>query len=80
MTLIFALVSFVYLIFDLNYSIILIVVFVFLILFKWLFLGLCFKKLRQKELIKWIPILDLVNTFLIPIIYYTTDFKNNKWK
>ena len=80
MTLIFALVSFVYLIFDSNYSIILIVVFVFLILFKWLFLGLCFKKLRQKELIKWIPILDLVNTFLIPIIYYTTDFKSNKWK
>ena len=77
---IFTLVSFVYLIFDLDYSIILIIVFVFLILFKWLILGFCFKKLRQKQLIKWIPILDLVNTFLIPIIYYTTDFKNNKWK
>ena len=80
MTLIFALVSFVYLMFDLDYSVIIIGLFVFLILFKWLFLGLCFKKLRQNELIKWIPILDLVNAFLIPIIYYTTDFKNNKWK
>jgi hypothetical protein len=79
-TMIFTLVSFVYLIFDLDYSIILIIVFVFLILFKWLILGFCFKKLRQKELIKWIPILDLINTFLIPIIYYTTDFKSDKWK
>ena len=79
-TMIFALVSFVYLIFDLDYSIILTAVFVFLILFKWMILAFCFKKLRQKELIKWIPILDLVNTFLIPIIYYTTDFKSNKWK
>lgn len=79
-SMIFALISFVYLIFDLDYSIILTAVFVFLILFKWMILALCFKKLRQKELIKWIPILDLVNTFLIPIIYYTTDFKSNKWK
>lgn len=79
-SMIFVLFSFVYLIFDLNYSIILLAIFVFLILIKWLILGFCFKKLRQNELIKWIPILDLIYTILMPIIFYTSDFKNNKWK
>ena len=79
-TLILVLISFVYLIFDLDYSIIILAILVFLILLKWLVLGLCFKKLRQNELIKWIPILDLVYTFLMPLIFYTSDFKSDKWK
>jgi len=79
-TLILALISFVYLVFDLDYSIIILAILVFLILLKWLILGLCFRKLRQNELIKWIPILDLVYTFLMPIIFYTSDFKSDKWK
>lgn len=79
-TLIFVVICFVYLMFDLEYSIITLVIFVLLFLVKWLVLGLCFRKLRQNDLIKWIPILDLVYTFLLPMIFYTSDFKSDKWK
>jgi cellulose synthase/poly-beta-1,6-N-acetylglucosamine synthase-like glycosyltransferase len=79
-TMIFTLISFVYLVFDLDYSIIILAMLVFLFLVKWLILGLSFRKLRQNELIKWIPVLDLVYTFLMPVIFYTSDFKSDKWK
>ena len=79
-TMIFTLISFVYLVFDLDYSIIILAMLVFLFLVKWLVLGLSFRKLRQNELIKWIPVLDLVYTFLMPVIFYTSDFKSDKWK
>lgn len=80
LSLILILVSFVTLLFDSEYRLLISSVFLSLLLVKWLILGLCFKKIRQKDLIKWIPIIDIVYTVLMPIIYYTSDFKNNKWK
>lgn len=80
LTLIFILFSFVTLLFDSEYRIISIIIITSLILIKWLILGSCFKKLRQSDLIKWIPLLDIVYVILIPILFYTSDYKNNKWK
>lgn len=79
-SLLFVFISFVYLVFDLEYSMILLVILVSLLIFKWIILGFCFKKLKQNEIIRWIPILDLVYTILMPVIFYTSDFKNDKWK
>jgi cellulose synthase/poly-beta-1,6-N-acetylglucosamine synthase-like glycosyltransferase len=80
LTLILALISFVILLFDSEYRILTSTFVLSLVMVKWLILGFCFKKIRQNDLIKWIPVLDLVYTILMPIIYYTSDFKGNKWK
>jgi glycosyltransferase involved in cell wall biosynthesis len=80
LTYVFVLFSFVSLLFNLEYRIFSVFLYIGLVLIKWSILGFCFKKLRQNDLIKWIPFLDLIYVFLIPIIFYTSDYKSNKWK
>ena len=80
LTMIFTVISFVSLMFDSEYRMISLLVFVSLVLIKWLVLGFCFNKLKQNDLIKWLPLLDLVYIIMLPILFYTSDFKNNKWK
>jgi glycosyltransferase involved in cell wall biosynthesis len=80
LSLIFILFSFVILLFDSEYKIIVFLLLTFLMFFKWIILGLSFRKLKQKDLIKWILLLDIIYVILLPIIYYTSDYNSNKWK
>lgn len=46
----------------------------------WLIYGLLFKKLASRDLIWWIPVLEMVHFIIMPFIYYSTDRSEaSKW-
>lgn len=49
-------------------------------LMMWLINGILFRKLGSKDLIAWIPVLELIHFIIMPFIYYSTDRKeNSRW-
>ena len=48
-------------------------------LINWLVQGILFAKLKQKDLIVWIPFIELMMSCLMPFIYFTKQ-TNSKWK
>ena len=57
-----------------------IIVISFLLISKWLILGLGFKRLNQKTLVWGILFWDLFYVLLMPVIYYTSEQSKTKWK
>lgn len=50
------------------------------IIIKWWIQGRCFIKLKGNSFIKFLPLWDIFYTFLIPIIYFSSEKKvSNKW-
>ena len=74
------LISFVILLFDVNFRLLTLSVFGFIVLLKWWIQARCFKKLKEPGFIALLPLYDLAYTIFLPILYYTTDKKEiRKW-
>ncbi len=74
-------ISFVILMFDLEYRWITLACFGLVVVVKWWIQGRCMLKLKAKSFIPLLPILDLFYAILIPSIYYATEKStNSKWK
>ncbi len=74
------LVSFIILLFNYKWWwIVAGILFVRYIIF-WLIHGALFKKLASRDLIWWIPLLELIHFIIMPFIYYSTDRSEaSKW-
>jgi cellulose synthase/poly-beta-1,6-N-acetylglucosamine synthase-like glycosyltransferase len=74
-------ISFVSLLFDSEYRLFSLVVFLFVFLAKWIIQGRCFAKLKGKRFIVLLPFLELLYSIFIPILYYVSEKpKLSKWK
>ncbi len=55
-------------------------IFTLLTLLKWWIIGRCFAKLKEKSFIPYLPVWDLLYTFLLPTLYYATQKKEaDQW-
>ncbi|MBI1836726.1 MAG: glycosyltransferase [Flavobacteriia bacterium] len=80
LTLLILLISFVILLFDMNYRWITLSVFGLLLFIKWWIHARCFKRLKEPGFIAMIPLLDIAYSILIPILYYSVNKKEDtKW-
>lgn len=70
--------TFVTLLFKSDFVWLTLAIFVFILLLKWLILGLAMKKLNETKFIAWLPFLDIGYAILAPIMYYTIDRKDDK--
>ena len=70
--------TFVSLLLDSNFLLIVVALFTFNLLIKWLIIGLVFQKLKESKFIALMPLLDIGYAILTPIMYYTTDKANGK--
>ena len=53
----------------------------FVLLLKWWLLGVCFNRLKSRNFILALPLLDLIYVLISPFFYYSTLQKNtSKWK
>jgi poly-beta-1,6-N-acetyl-D-glucosamine synthase len=81
LTLILMWISFVTLMFNFEYRWLTLMVFVFVLLVKWLIQGMCLFKLKARGFVALFPFLDLFYAILIPAIYYTSEKSSQtKWK
>jgi cellulose synthase/poly-beta-1,6-N-acetylglucosamine synthase-like glycosyltransferase len=79
-TLLMLTISFVILMFDTDFRWLTLSAFLFTILLKWWIQGKCFNKLKENSFVRFLPLWDLFYTFLIPVIYYSTEKKGtNRW-
>ena len=73
-------ISFVILLFNINFTLITLSIFIFITSVKWVIQGRCFSKLHEKSLIWYLPLYDIGYALLMPIVFYTTDKKElKKW-
>lgn len=73
-------VSFVILMWNHEFRWLALSVFLFVFILKWWIQGRAIKKLGEKDLIMYLPFLDLFYAVLIPTLYYSTEKKGtNKW-
>lgn len=73
-------ISFVILLFNINFTLMTLSIFIFVTSVKWIIQGRCFSKLHEKSLIWYLPLYDIGYAFLMPVLYYTTDKKElKKW-
>ncbi len=80
LTLLLMLSSFVFLILDENFRWITLGIFAFVLLVKWLILGLAMRKLKEQSFILFIPVLDILYAIFAPVLYYSIEKKgHNKW-
>ena len=80
LSLLIMLVSFVTLLLDSNFIWAALVIFGFLLIVKWIILGLAFKKIKESKFIAFLPLLDIAYSILTPVLYYATDKTDkNKW-
>jgi cellulose synthase/poly-beta-1,6-N-acetylglucosamine synthase-like glycosyltransferase len=78
LTMLILLISFVILLFDTNFTLIVLSILCFIICVKWLVFGKCFKKLDERSLLWYLPLYDIGYSILMPILFYTTDKKEIK--
>jgi len=78
LSLLIMLVSFVTLLFDKNFVWLTLAIFTFILLLKWVILGLSMKKLKENKFIAFLPLLDIAYAFLAPAMYYLIDRKDEK--
>lgn len=80
LTLLILLGSFVSLLFDSEFIWLSLVIFILLLLMKWLILGKAFAKLKESKFIALLPVLDIAYAILVPVMYYAIDKTDkNKW-
>lgn len=73
-------ISFVNLLFNINFTLITLSIFIFITSVKWIIQGKCFSKLLEKSLVWYLPLYDIGYALLMPILFYTTDKKElKKW-
>ena len=78
LTLLIMTTSFVILCFERNFLWLTLAVYLFVLIWKWIVLGIAFKKLRASKFILWLPVLDVVYAIITPIFYYTSDKSDTK--
>ena len=78
LTLLLMLGTFVSLLFNIDFILIVSSVFLFLLIVKWIIIGMAFKKLNENKFIIWIPLLDIFYAILAPIMYYSVDKSDTK--
>lgn len=80
LTLLIVLGTFVTLMFDGDFRWLSLAIFTFLLMIKWIIMGMAFAKLKATKFIKWLPLLDIFYAFWTPALYYSVDKSdNNKW-
>jgi cellulose synthase/poly-beta-1,6-N-acetylglucosamine synthase-like glycosyltransferase len=80
LTSILAWLTFVILMFNNDFRWISLGVFMFVTIIKWIILAKCFSNLKEKSFHYLLPFYDLIYTFLMPFVYYSSDKKKtNKW-
>jgi hypothetical protein len=73
-------VSFVILMFDTDFRWLVLSVYLFITLVKWLILGRCFGKIKESSFVRFLPLWDLFYALLIPVIFYSSEKKEaNRW-
>jgi cellulose synthase/poly-beta-1,6-N-acetylglucosamine synthase-like glycosyltransferase len=56
------------------------IVFLIVVILKWIIQGVCFSRLKEKYFIRLLPLWDLFYAVLIPILFYLSERKEtNKW-
>jgi len=70
--------TFVTLLLNSNFIWLTLVIFVFVLLFKWLILGLSLRKLNETKFIALVPLLDIGYAILAPAMYYLIERKDEK--
>lgn len=79
-TMLILLVSFVILMFSIEFRWLTLLVFSIVLFLKWWIQGRCFAKLGEKGFIAYLPLWDLFYTLLMPILFYSAEKKQtNKW-
>lgn len=72
--------SFVTLLFDRNFIWLSLVIYAFVLIIKWIILGMSFRKIHESKFIALLPLLDIGYAILAPTMYYAIDkTDNNKW-
>ncbi len=72
--------SFVSLLFDSNFLWISLAIYLFILVIKWIILGLSFNKIQERTFIALLPLLDIGYAILAPSMYYAIDKTDNtKW-
>ena len=73
-------ITFVILMFDVNFRLFTLTGFSFVVIIKWWIQARCFIKLKEPSFIALLPLLDIGYAIFLPILYYTTDKKEiRKW-
>ena len=78
LTLLMMLGTFVTLLFDSNFVWLTLAIFLFVLLVKWLILGLAFRKINETKFIALLPLLDVAYAILAPSMYYLIERKDEK--
>ncbi len=78
LSLLLMLLSFVILLFNANFIWLTLASFIFVLAFKWIIIGLAFKRLQENAFIRWLPLWDIVYVVWTTIMYYSADRTDNK--
>ena len=70
--------SFVILIFDSNFKWVTALTFSSIALIKWFVIGRSFKRLHESKFIVLLPLLDVLYSFLTPLMFYSVDKTDSK--
>ncbi|MDX2360954.1 MAG: glycosyltransferase [Crocinitomicaceae bacterium] len=80
LSLLILVISFVTLLLDSNFIWAALAIFGFILIVKWIILGLAFRKLKESKFIAFLPLLDIAYAILTPVMYYAIDKTDkNKW-
>jgi glycosyltransferase involved in cell wall biosynthesis len=78
-SMILMLVCFFILLFSFEWWLFVLSILLFRCILFWIIDGLLFKKLGQKDLILYYPLLEMAHFIIIPFMYYSTDRHADKW-
>lgn len=78
LTLLLMMVSFVTLLLDSNFVLLTLACFVFLLIVKWVIMGLALRKINESKFIVLLPLLDIFYAILAPIMFYSIDKTDKK--
>lgn len=78
LTLLLMIVSFVTLLLDSNFVLMTLACFTFLLIVKWVIMGLAFNKINESKFIVMLPLLDIFYAILAPIMFYAIDKTDKK--
>lgn len=80
LSLLFMLISFVYLCFVYEYLWITLAIFVLLLIVKWIVFAKAFKKIKENTFVAWLPLWDIFYAIWTPIMFYTVSkTESDKW-
>jgi len=78
LSLLLMMVSFVTLLFDSNFVWMTLACFTFLLIVKWVIMGLALNKIKESKFIALLPILDILYAILAPVMFYSIDKTDKK--